>query len=142
MKRIPLWILTLALCLPVLSGCAEATRPSDHDTHGSLSDTGITSKDPSLGSPPPGDATPEIANSTFHFDSYEEMLDAFQGKGAGSSSDTIQELKTVMGGAYARFVDKVAEDKAFPKPMLDGSPMPYRNEDGFSNITFFVNEYR
>jgi hypothetical protein len=45
-----------------------------------------------------------------------------------------------MGEPYTKFVDKVNSERSFPQPMLNETPITYRNEEGFSNITFFVKE--
>ena len=68
------------------------------------------------------------------------MINAFSSKKQNSEGYTIQGLKQLMGETYAHFVDKVKSDKSFPHPMLEGDPITYRNEEGFSNITFLGNE--
>ena len=120
MKRILLTMLALLMCLVALSGCNKLSN-----LHGNVSNE---------------DATPDVANSTFHFDSYEDMIKAFGKSGIDVSSYTIKELKVVMGEAYTHFVDKVDAEKSFPQPLIDNQPITYRNKEGFSNITFFVKE--
>ena len=112
-------VLAAVLCLFVLSGCA--------DRHGGSLNQGV-------------DATPGRANSTFGFDSYGEMIAAFGENDPSESASSIRELKGTLGEPYTRFVEKVAADGAFPQPMLAGEPMAYRNQEGFSNITFHVSE--
>ncbi len=124
MKRILLIILTLALCLPILSGCGK--EPDFYDI--------------AIIPIPNGEASPGIYQTTFDFDSYKEMIKDFRKYDISKSSYTIQDLKAVMGEPYSEFVDRVKADKSFPQPMIDGNPIPYRNEEGFSNITFFVSE--
>ncbi len=125
MKRILLIILTLTLCLPVLSSCVKEPDLYDIST---------------LIIPTDGDAAPGLHQTTFDFDSYQEMINAFRKYDLSKSSYTIRDLKAFMGEPYARFVDKVKADSSFPQPMLDGNPLPYQNKEGFSNITFFVEE--
>ena len=120
MKRILLTTLAILICLAAFSGCNKLSN-----LHGNASNE---------------DATPDVANSTFHFDSYEDMIKAFGKSGIDVSSYTIKELKIVMGEAYGRFVDRVNADNSFPQPLIDNKPITYRNKEGFSNITFFVNE--
>ena len=120
MKRILFTTLALLMCLVALSGCNKLSN-----LHGNVSNE---------------DATPDVANSTFHFDSYEDMIKAFGKSGIDVSSYTIKELKVVMSEAYTRFVDKVNAEKSFPQPLIDNQPITYRNKEGFSNITFFVKE--
>ncbi len=122
MKRIILIILTLALCLPVLSGCAK--EPDFQ----------------SVAVVPIGDASPGLYQTTFGFDSYEEMIKAFRKYDIYKSSYTVQDLVPRLGEPYAGFVERVKADKSFPRPRLDGREIAYRNEEGFSNITFFVSE--
>ena len=120
MKRILFTILAILMCLAAFSGCNKLSN-----LHGNVSNE---------------DATPDVANSTFHFDSYEDMIKAFGKSGIDVSSYTIKELKVVMSEAYTRFVDKVNAEKSFPQPLIDNQPITYRNKEGFSNITFFVKE--
>ena len=112
--------LVVLLCITLLAGCTPS--PSE------------------AGTPAHADATSDIANSTFHFDSYEDMISAFGKRDLNPSAYTIRELKKLLGEPYTRFVDRVNADRGFPQPMLDGEPIPYRNQEGFSNITFCVNE--
>lgn len=79
-------------------------------------------------------------HSSFDFDSYKGMIRGFKKSGLLAGSDSIQGIKGSMGETYAAFVDKVAKDGAFPRPMLNSQPIPYQNMEGFSNITFFPNE--
>ena len=120
MKRILFTTLAILMCLAAFSGCNKLSN-----LHGNVSNE---------------DATPDVANSTFHFDSCEDMIKAFGKSGIDVSSYTIKELKVVMGEAYTRFVDKVDAEKSFPQPLIDNQPITYRNKEGFSNITFFVKE--
>ena len=115
-------ILTLALCLPVLSGCAK--EPDFYD----------------IAVMPVPEAAPGIYQTTFHFDSYKEMIKDFRKYDISKSSYTIQNLKPLLGEPYTEFVDRIKADKAFPRPMLDGKEIAYRNKEGFSNITFLVKE--
>ncbi len=87
--------------------------------------------------PPGGSSTPGVYQTTFYFDSYQEMISAF---GDAGSADTIQGLKDLLGEQYDRFVDQVNADGAFPQPMQAGNPTEYQNKDGFSNMAFFVDE--
>ena len=112
--------LVVLLCITLFAGCTPS--PSE------------------AGTPAHADATSDIANSTFHFDSYEDMISAFGKRDLNPSAYTIRELKKLLGEPYTRFVDRVNADRGFPQPMLDGEPIPYRNQEGFSNITFCVNE--
>ena len=120
MKRILAIGLAVWICAFVLSGCGG-----------------------SLGGPSGGSAdaqpTPDAENATFGFDSYEEMIEAFGGGGT-EDARTIQELKGTLGASYGAFLDRVNEEEAFLRPVQNGEPMAYRNEEGFSNITFFVSE--
>lgn len=79
-------------------------------------------------------------HSSFDFDSYEGMIRGFKKSGLLAGSDSIQGIKDSMGETYTAFVDKVAQDGAFPRPMLNSQPIPYQNMEGFSNITFFPSE--
>lgn len=87
-----------------------------------------------------GSATPGLHEKTFHFNSYEAMIRAFAKSRWTSSSFTIQDYVGLLGEPYTRFVKKVIADKSVPHPMIDGKPIPYRNEEGFPNITFSVHE--
>lgn len=87
-----------------------------------------------------GNATPGLHEKTFHFNSYEGMIGAFAKSSWTSSSFTIQDYMGLLGEPYTRFVKKVVADKCFPHPMIDGKPISYRNEEGFHNIAFSVNE--
>ncbi len=118
MKKLSI-VLAAVLCLFVLSGCADRRGGSSNDD---------------------ADATPDIANSTFGFDSYQEMIAAFDKNDSSESASAIRELKGTLGEPYTRFVEKVATDGAFPQPMLRREPMAYRDKEGFSNITFHVSE--
>ena len=100
---------------------------------------------PSLGNPwygdSPGDGgTPTLYQMTFGFDSYEEMIKAFRKHDLNPFSYTIQDLKQELNEPYVRFVNKVNANESFPQPMLNSKPITYRNKEGFSNITFLVNE--
>lgn len=122
MKRIIILILTLSFCLLALSGCVK--EPDFYD----------------VAVLPVPEASPGLYQTTFDFDSYKEMLKDFRKYNISKSSYTIQDFKALMDEPYTRFVDRVNSDRSFPQPMLDGKPIPYRNEEGFSNITFFVSE--
>ena len=89
---------------------------------------------------PVGDASPGLYQTTFHFDSYDEMIKDFRKYDISKSSYTIQDLIPKLGEPYSVFVERVKADKSFPRPMLGGKEMTYRNKEGFSNITFFVSE--
>lgn len=84
-------------------------------------------------------ATPDLTNASFDFDSYREMMDAFGGRGSEDARE-IRSLKDQAGEPYGAFLDRVDADGAFPHPMQEGEPMAYRDEEGFSNITFFADE--
>ena len=101
---------------------------------------GFPSIFPSHDAPPDVDASPGLEQTTFGFDSYKEMIKAFRRYDLLSSTDTIQGLKASLGEAYTSFVDRVNHDRAFPHPMHNGQPVAFRNKEGFSNITFFVQE--
>ena len=76
----------------------------------------------------------------FDFDSYKGMIRGFKKSGLLAGSNSIQGIKGSMGETYTAFVDKVEKDGTFPQPMLNGQPIPYQNQEGFSNITFFPSE--
>ncbi|MBQ9080577.1 MAG: hypothetical protein IJY27_05850 [Clostridia bacterium] len=116
MKRALSILIALLLCVSAFGGCSDE----------SLGDGNENAENP--------------PNSTFGFDSYEEMINAFSSKKQNSEGYSIQGLKRLMGEPYAHFVDKVNSDKSFPHPMLEGKPITYRNKGGFSNITFLGNE--
>ena len=116
MKRTLSILIVLLLCISAFWGCSDE----------SLGNGNENAEDP--------------PNTTFDFDSYEEMINAFSSKKQNPEGYTIQGLKRLMGETYAHFVDKVKSDKSFPHPMLEGDPITYRNEEGFSNITFLGNE--
>ena len=116
MKRLLSILIVLLLCISAFWGCSDQSLVNGNEN----------AEDP--------------PNTTFDFDSYEEMINAFSSKKQNSEGYTIQGLKRLMGETYAHFVDKVKSDKSFPHPMLEGDPITYRNEEGFSNVTFFGNE--
>lgn len=118
MKKLLSFLLIALVCVSVFSGCSDQSLSNG-------------SGNENAADPP---------NTTFGFDSYEEMINAFSSKKQNSEGYTIQGLKRLMGETYAHFVDKVKSDKSFPHPMLEGDPITYRNEEGFSNITFLGNE--
>ena len=122
MKRILLIILTISLCLPAFSGCAK--EPDFYD----------------IAVMPAPEASPGLYQTTFHFDSYKEMIKDFRKYDISKSSYTIQNLKPLLGEPYTEFVDKVNSDRSFPQPMLEGKTITNRNKEGFSNITFLVSE--
>ena len=124
MKRILLIILSLALCLSAFSGCVK--EPDFYDV------ALIPMSD--------GEASPGLYQTTFSFDSYKEMIKDFREYDVLKSSYTIQDYKTLLGEPYSDFVDRVKADKAFPQPMYGGKPIELRDEEDFSNITFFVSE--
>ncbi len=96
---------------------------------------------PTIGEDPPfGDGAPGLYQTTFGFDSYKDMIKAFGKHDFNPVSYSIQDLKKHMGEPYTHFVDKVNTDKSFPQPLIDNKPITYRNKEGFSNITFLVNE--
>jgi hypothetical protein len=68
------------------------------------------------------------------------MIRGFKKSGLLAGSNSIQGIKGSMGETYTAFVDKVEKDGEFPQPMLNGQPIPYQNQEGFSNITFFPSE--
>ena len=122
MKRFLLIFLTISLCLPAFSGCTK--EPDFYDS--------------TVGPGP--EAAPGLYQTTFHFDGYKEMIKDFRKYDISKSSYTIQNFKAFMGEPYTKFVDKVNSDRSFPQPMIDGKPITYRNKEGFSNITFLVQE--
>jgi hypothetical protein len=87
-----------------------------------------------------GDASPGLYQTTFHFNSYNEMIHAFQKRDLNPGNYTIRELKKLLDEPYTRFVNQVTKDRSFPHPMLNGEPITYRNAEGFYNIAFSVNE--
>ena len=121
MKKFILLIASI-LCLTSLSSCAK-----EPDFFG-------------VSVLPVGDASPGLYQTTFYFDSYDEMIKDFCKYDVLKSSYTIQDLIPKLGEPYSVFVERVKADKSFPRPMLDGKEMTYRNKEGFSNITFFVRE--
>ena len=120
MKRILLIILAVILC--AFSSCAK--EPDFYD----------------ISVIPSGEASPGLYQTTFHFDSYDEMIKDFRNYDVLKSSYTIQDLIPKLGEPYSVFVERVKADKSFPRPMLGGKEITYRNKEGFSNITFFVSE--
>ena len=120
MKRILSMIFAIILCLSIFTGCKDSS-----DSHGNSSDIS---------------ATPDLANTSFHFNTYNEMLSAFLTYDANKSSYNIQDYKLTLGEAYTSFLERIEADKSIPQPMLNNKPITYRNKEGFSNITFFVNE--
>ena len=113
-------LLALCLCLSALAGCHTPTSPNNEASH--------------------ENAVPDPANMTFHFDSYDDMIWTLAQRGFLTGNTAIQSLKDTLGDPYTRFIDRVSTDKAFPHPTLNGEPIPYRNQEGFSNITFFADE--
>ena len=122
MRNIIIFLLSILLCLPLLASCKV-----EPDFYG-------------VSVLPVGDASPGLYQTTFHFDSYDEMIKDFREYDVLKSSYTIQDLMPLLGEPYSAFVESVKEDKSFPCPMWDGNKIAYRNEEGFSNITFFVSE--
>ena len=120
MKRILSILFVLLLCLSAFAGCGDSS-----DLHGNPMDI---------------DGTPDLANATFSFNTYDEMLSAFLTYDTNKSSYTIQDYKFMLGEAYTSFLEKIEANRSVPQPMLDNKSITYRNKEGFSNITFFVNE--
>lgn len=120
MKRILSILFVLLLCLSAFAGCGDS-----FDLHGNPMDI---------------DGTPDLANATFSFNTYDEMLSAFLTYDTNKSSYTIQDYKFMLGEAYTSFLEKIEANRSVPQPMLDNKSITYRNKEGFSNITFFVNE--
>ena len=120
MKRTLSMLIVLLLYLSVFAGCGDSS-----DLHGNPSDI---------------DATPDLANASFSFNTYDEMLSAFLTYDSNKSSYTIQDYKFMLGEAYTSFLEKIEANRSVPQPMLDNKSITYRNKEGFSNITFFVNE--
>ena len=120
MKRILSILFVLLLCLSAFAGCGDSS-----DLHGNPMDI---------------DGTPDLANATFSFNTYDEMLSAFLTYDTNKSSYTIQDYKLMLGEAYTSFLEKIEANRSVPQPMLDNKSITYRNKEGFSNITFFVNE--
>ena len=120
MKRILSILIVLLLCVSVFAGCGDSS-----DLHGNPMDI---------------DGTPDLANATFSFNTYDEMLSAFLTYDTNKSSYTIQDYKFMLGEAYTSFLEKIEANRSVPQPMLDNKSITYRNKEGFSNITFFVNE--
>ena len=125
------WIL-LATCF-ILIASAIIVVPVLHE-HGSAGWF------PSINKPQHNDAAPGIKQTAFEFDTYEEMINAFEKNNSNSDRYTIQEFKSILDKPYSSFVDKVNMDRSFPHPMLNNKPILYRNEEDFSNITFLVYE--
>ena len=123
MKRILLIILSLVLCLPAFSGCVK--EPD-------FVDVAVV--------PIGGDASPGLYQTTFHFDSYKEMIKGFHEYDLSKSSYTIQDFKAILEKPYSDFVERVNADKSFPQPMKCGELIELRDAEGFSNITFLVRE--
>ena len=120
MKRILSLLISLLLCVFAFAGCGDLS-----DSHDNPSDI---------------DATPDLANASFNFNTYDEMLSAFLTYDSNKSSYTIQDYKLMLGEAYTGFLAKIEANRSVPQPMLDNKSITYRNKEGFSNITFFVNE--
>ena len=120
MKRILSILILLLFCLSVFAGCGDSTTLK--------------------GNPSDIDATPDLANTPFSFNTYDEMLSAFLTYDTNKSSYIIQDYKFMLGEAYTSFLEKIEANRSVPQPMLDNKPITYRNKEGFSNITFFVNE--
>ena len=120
MKRLLSILFVLLLCLSAFAGCGDSS-----DLHDNPSDI---------------DATPDLANASFSFNTYDEMLSAFLTYDSNKSSYTIQDYKLMLGEAYTGFLAKIEANRSVPQPMLDNKLITYRNKEGFSNITFFVNE--
>ena len=120
MKRILSILFVLLLCLSAFAGCGDSS-----DLHDNPSDI---------------DATPDLANASFSFNTYDEMLSAFLTYDSNKSSYTIQDYKLMLGEVYTGFLAKIEANRSVPQPMLDNKSITYRNKEGFSNITFFVNE--
>ena len=120
MKRILSILFVLLLCLSAFAGCGDSS-----DLHGNPMDI---------------DGTSDLANATFSFNTYDEMLSAFLTYDTNKSSYTIQDYKFMLGEAYTSFLEKIEANRSVPQPMLDNKSITYRNKEGFSNITFFVNE--
>ena len=120
MKRILSILFVLLLCLSAIAGCGDSS-----DLHGNPMDI---------------DGTSDLANATFSFNTYDEMLSAFLTYDTNKSSYTIQDYKFMLGEAYTSFLEKIEANRSVPQPMLDNKSITYRNKEGFSNITFFVNE--
>lgn len=120
MKRILSILFVLLLCFSAFAGCGDSS-----DLHGNPMDI---------------DGTPDLANAPFSFNTYDEMLSAFLTYDTNKSSYTIQDYKFMLGEAYTSFLEKIEANRLVPQPMLDNKSITYRNKEGFSNITFFVNE--
>ena len=88
----------------------------------------------------PSDDTPNLQGTAFNFNTYDKMLTAFLTYDTSQSSYHIQDYKITLGEAYTNFLDKVETDRFIPQPMLNNIPIEYRNEEGFSNITFMTCE--
>ena len=98
---------------------------------------------PSVSNPTKGESSgpqssvPGLHETTFYFDSYEDMIEALT---VELKSESVHSLKDDLGEDYTYFLDRVNEEGSFPRPMLHGEPIEYRNRNGFQNITFFVHE--
>ena len=88
----------------------------------------------------PSNDTPDMQGITFNFNTYDKMLTAFLTYDTTQSSYHVQDYKLTLGDTYTNFLEKVESDRFIPQPMLDNVPIAYRNEDGFSNITFMTYE--
>lgn len=84
--------------------------------------------------------TPDLQGATFDFETHDEMMTAFLTYDMTQSSYHIQDYKLTLGDTYANFLEKVEADRFIPQPMLAHVPMTFRNEQGFSNITFMTCE--
>ena len=137
MKKLLSFLLIVFVYVSVFSGCSDQSS-----SNGSGNCVSVFSgcSDQSLSNSSGNENAVNPPNSTFNFDSYDEMITAFSSKEQNSEGYTIRGLERLMGKPYAHFVDKVNSDKSFPHPMLEGNPIIYRNKEGFSNITFFGNE--
>lgn len=79
---------------------------------------------------------PDPESATFNFESAEDCLALFLNENHPDHA-AVQALKASSRGG---FVEQIEGIRALPKPYLDDIPMPYRNQEGFSNVTFMTSE--
>lgn len=111
------FILALIICLSLFMGCDISVKEPD---------------DGALGV--------DIENSSFHFDSYGEMIQAFGKSSTIADGKSLSELGDSLGKNYSLFAERVCADGSFPQPMQNGETISYRNREGFSNILLSTSE--
>ncbi len=111
------FILVMLVCLSVFVGC-----------------------DISVQEPDDGASGVDIENSSFDFDSYSEMIQAFGKSSTIADGKSLSELGDSFGKDYSLFAERICVDGSFPQPMMDGETISYRNREGFSNILLSTSE--